>query len=269
MESKKNSKSLTQKIELGNNKRSKASHSRKILKKKIKKIRKKSFITSRTGRNINKNKGLNVVKKKQISYWEDEDYVFTKKKDLLNKTISQKNDNDIDSEPEIIMMGVKYLHRKLLQAICKEKKDSEKRIKRVRKIKKVDKKKNNKIQDYFSRQAPSFNTPSDRRVSVNDIAYLNSIMSSNKTNKMSFCRNLKTSTDFSNFSIFNDSKKSNSGKFWIEGKQKNSLKTLNTDLNTTVAKVWSRKDSNQFKNIENMNGSLGSMFMESPHRRKI
>jgi hypothetical protein len=222
-------------------------------------------MTSRTGRNLNKFNGTSILKKQQIPYLEDEDSVFTEKQELLNKTISQKNDNDIDSEPEIIMMGVKYLHRKLLQAISKEQQDSRKRIKRVKKIKKVERQ-NNKIQDYFCRQAPCFNTPSDRRVSVNDMAYLNSIMSSHKTNKMSFGRNIPVSTVFSKNSIFNDSKKTNSSKFWLEGTLKKSMNTVNTDLCTTIGKVWSRKDSTQ---VNMHNESLGSMFMESPHRRKM
>ena len=263
MNTQKNPKSLSNKLSLLSSRKPKAQNSKKIQRRKTRKIRKKSFVTSRTGRNLSKFNKTSVHKKQQILYLEDEDLVFTENQELLNKTISQKNDNDIDSEPEIIMLGVKYLHRKLVQAISREQESSRKRIRRVKKMKKVERQ-NNKIQDYFSRQAPSFNTPSDRRVSVNDMAYLNSIMSSHKATKMSFGPSIQVSTVFSKNSNFTDLKKNNSGKFWIEGVQKMSTNTVNTDIFTTAGEVWSRKDSSQ---INLHNESLGSMFLESPHRR--
>lgn len=232
-------------------------------------IKKMSFYTSRTGRNINRLNKTGVLRKRRISYLEDESEIFLDKKKLLHKTIPQKNDNDVDSEPEIILMGVKYLHRKLLQSISKERELSrvQKCSRRKKRIRKMEpKNKNTKIQDFFC-QAPNFNTPSDRRVSVNDIAYLNSIMSSHKQNKKNLYQNRPVSTVFSNNSLFNDSKLVSSGKFWIETKSKTSMHTVNANLSTIAGKIWSRKDSSQGKKGNGKKQSIASMFLESPQMK--
>lgn len=238
--------------------------------KRARRIKKMSFFTSRTGRNLNRLNKMGVLRKRRIAYLEDENGIFLDQEQLLQKTIPQKNDNDVDSEPEIILMGVKYLHRKLLQSISREREllRAQKCSRKKKRIRKMEpQRKNAKIQDFFC-QAPSFNTPSDRRVSVNDIAYLNSIMSSHKQNKLNYNQMRPISTVLSNQSSLNESKLLSSGKFWIEGKQKTSMHTFNTNLSTIAGKIWSRKDSSQGKRDDAQKESVGSMFMESPYLRK-
>lgn len=230
------------------------------------KIKKMSFFTSRTGKNLNKLNKSSVLKKRRIVFLEDEAGIFEDRKGLLLKTIPQKNDNDIDSEPEIISLGVRFLHRKLLQSIAREcdllrPKKNSRRKKRARKVEPG--KRNSKIQDYFC-PSRNFNTPSERRVSGNDFAYINSIMSSTRQNKVNFGPALPFATVFSKNSLARNSK----GRGWGDGKTKTSLLTFNTDLSGTAGKVWSRKDSSLAKQLEAHKASLGSMFLESPHFRK-
>ena len=241
--------------------------SKKIkLSRKIKKKRKISFNTSQTGKNLNKLRKSAVLKKRKMPFLEDEELIFPKGLHLLSKTISQKNDNDVDSEPEIIVLGVRFLHRKLLQSICKEK-EILKSQNKVRKTKKAEmRKKDKKIQDYFSSQ--TFNTPSERRISVNDMTYLNSIISSQKKTKVKLTHNASGSTVMSNSSVFADSRNLSLIRPWGEGKHKRSKLTVNTDQTSLVQTNADRKHSSFIFSSELMKGSLGSMFTESPNFRK-
>jgi hypothetical protein len=236
--------------------------------KKIKKIRKISFHTSQTGRNLSKLRKSPVLKKKRMSYLEEEDTVYTSGQKYLEKTITQKNDNDIDSEPEIIMMGVKYLHSRLVHSIQKER-EIIRRKQNLNKSRRVqNKKKTKKLPEYFHQKTHNFNTPSDRRISVNDRAYLSSIITSqNHSAARRFKVNTSQCTTRSNNSLFLESKNKTSSALWGQSKQKTSMMTMATD--SQGKSNSSRKGSGTFGNEILLSGSLGSMFLESPHRKKM
>lgn len=235
--------------------------------KKIKKIRKISFHTSRTGKNLFKLRKTQVLKIKRLNFLEEERRVFTHGHQLLNKTISQKNDNDIDSEPEIILMGVKYLHSKLVQSIHKEQEIFQKKQKLQKARRLQSKKKSKKLPEYFTNKQHNFNTPSDRRISVNDRAYLSSIMTSQiQSAARRFKVNTSQCTVKSNASYLLDSKNKTSSRFWIGSKQKNSMMTMNTDF--PCQGNSSRKGSGAFANETLLRDSIGSMFFGSPNVKK-
>ena len=260
----KSSKALRKKTNSSKTKKNKISQTKRISKK-SKRIKKITFSTSRTGRNLNRHNKKTIIKKKKLIFVEDEKKIFLKGHQLLNKTISQKNDNDIDSESDIIIMGVRYLHRKLVQAISKEQEICRTQQK-AEKLKKE--KKSSKIQDYFRNQTLSFNTPNNRRVSVNDIAYLNSIMSAQRSGRRRLDKIMPESTVVSKNSVITEN---GSTKFWLDSKQKISTQTKNTNIKTTLAKEIKshRKGSGNFSYREARNESLKSMFLESPNLRKI
>ena len=262
VEHQKSSKALPKKNNLLKTKKNKNFQIKNNLKK-TKRIKKISFVTSRTGRNLSKLKKKTIFRKKKLVFFEDEKNVFVKNHHMIHKTISQKNDNDIDSESDIIIMGVKYLHRKLIQSISKQQ-EIRKYQKKMQKAKKIEaSRKNTKIQDYFKNQPLSFNTPSSRRVSVNDIAYLNSIMSAQRSVKTGMSRILGESTVVSKNSVLTDKA---SSKFWLETKNKTSAQTRHSNLKTFNAR--SRKGSGNFINEGAFKTSLGSMFSECPNLKK-
>ena len=160
-------------------------------------------------------------------------------------------------------MGVKYLHRKLVQSISKQK-EIRKYKKKMQKAKKIEEtRKNSKIQDYFRNQPISFNTPSNRGISVNDIAYLNSIMSAQRSVKTGIGKIMGESTVISNNSILTGK---DSSKFWLETKNKTSAQTRHTHIKTINTR--NRKGSGNFITEGTFKNSIGSMFSECPNLKK-
>jgi len=236
------------------------------LSKKIKKVRKLSFNRSQTGKNLSKLRANSITKKKKMAFLEDDSSVFTAGQHFLEKTINQKNDNDIDSEPEIIRLGVKYLHSKLVHSIVKEREVLKTKAK-IRKARRFQSRsKAPQIPEYFA-QAPCFNTPSDRRVSINDRTYLHSIISSQQPKpKFQLCSTRGSSQ--SKALAFPGSQNKSSSRFWVDAKNKTSMLTMATEVSSQGVQTRSRRGSGIFLNGEVLKTSIGSMFMNSPHIRK-
>ena len=166
-----------------------------------KKIGKKiRFFASRTGQFLDQNKGRNIRKFRKIKFLEDESFILKDKRGLITQTIEQKNDNDIDSEKEIVNLGVKYLYKKLYQAIRTEKEkiknDKRMQTRRIFKLKqeklknqqkKLSYSNNRQISEFFNNVSiQNFPTPNERKISCNDATYISSIIEKNR--KMSGAR---------------------------------------------------------------------------------
>lgn len=166
-----------------------------LVPKKTKRIEKKiRFFTSRTGKFLDQNKRKNIRQFRKIKFLEDDSLILKDKRGLITQTIEQKNDNDVDSEKEIVDLGVQYLYRKLSHAIRneKEKKKINERMQtrrifkeKQKQIKNQQKKyiisRNWQIPDFFNNNSiQTFSTPNDRKISTNDASYISSIIEQNR-----------------------------------------------------------------------------------------
>lgn len=166
-----------------------------LISKKSKRINKKiQFFTSRTGKLLDQRRGKNIRKFRKIKFLEDDNLILKDKRGLITQTIEQKNDNDIDSEKEIVHLGVKYLCKKLFQAIKNEKEkkkinermQTRKIFKEKQKQMKIQQKKNIfsrncQIPDFFTKNScRTFLTPNDRKISNNNASYISSIIQQNR-----------------------------------------------------------------------------------------
>jgi hypothetical protein len=172
-----------------------------LVSKKSKRIEKKiRFFTSRTGKFLDQNKRKNIRQFRKIKFLEDDSYILKDKRGLITQTIEQKNDNDVDSEKEIVDLGVQFLYKKLSQAIRNEQekkkinermqtrrifKEKQKQIKNQQKRYIISR--NWQIPDFFGNNSiKNFPTPNDRKISTNDASYISSIIQQNR--KLSGCR---------------------------------------------------------------------------------
>lgn len=177
-------------------------HTKKTRVAKTKRIRKNiRFYPSRTGKNLELQRGKTFLKFKKIRYLEDENQIFKDKRGLLKETIHQKNDNDVDSEPEIVKLGTEYLYRKLNQSIQKERElyfQQNSLARRAERSKPVEKKPEVQISDFFKRSKMNFNTPSDNRHPTNDAYYVSSMIEQQKKYSSNFLKSLWGPRNISN-----------------------------------------------------------------------
>lgn len=143
---------------------------------------------------MDQTKGKNIRQFRNIRFLEDESHILKDRRGLITQTIEQKNDNDIDSEKEIVNLGVQYLCKKLYIAIKNEKEKIKinERMQTRRIFKQKQKKyklqqkknlfiKNSQIPDFFANNSQqNFPTPNDRKISVNDATYISSIIQNSR-----------------------------------------------------------------------------------------
>lgn len=217
------------------------------------------FYTSRTGRNLEQN----PRQFQKLKFMEDEDRVFKDKMKLLQRTIPQKSDNDVDSEDEIIKLGVKFLARSFYSSLVSERESIRSLYMRRRvsaqRIRKAERK---RPQRATARQAV-FRTPSDRKIFVNSQNYVKTLMKQQKVNQKPSMLD----------SIFKSRTKldqvSTQAQYKFGSNQKTEMKGLKRTTDTRAEAYTSgRKESLLRRNDESMN-SLNSLFVfqkgNTPH----
>lgn len=107
---------------------------------------------------------------------EDESRVFLDASALLQRTIPQKSDNDVDSEDEIIKLGVKFLARSFYSALIDERESLRSSFLRRQISAKKIREAETRNPAGASQRKQTFHTPTDRRVYVNGQNYLKTLM---------------------------------------------------------------------------------------------
>ena len=217
------------------------------------------FYTSRTGRNLEQE----PRQFQKLRFMEDEDRVFTDKMRLLQRTIPQKSDNDVDSEDEIIKLGVKFLARSFYSSLLSERQSLRSLYMRRRvSAQRIRKAERLRPQRVAHRQAV-FQTPSDRKTFVNGQNYVKTLIKQQKVNqKPSMLDSIfKSRTKLDNAS--------NHAQYRFGSNQKTELRGMKRTTDTRAEAYTSgRKESLMMRNDESMN-SLNSLFVcqkgNTPH----